>query len=104
MMAAGDHARAEHAAFRPEHIGCLQRVGEGGQLDRIVEKVRSILAGYLVNDPERDKKLNDSMADGIGSKFVEVMTEMRDVLEERGRYTETPVGAPENGAAGAPTA
>jgi hypothetical protein len=69
--------------------------------DRIVEKVRSILAGYLVNDPERDKKLNDSMADGIGSKFVEVMTEMRDVLEERGRYTETPMtpaGAPENGA------
>jgi hypothetical protein len=74
--------------------------------DRIVEKVRTILAGYLVNDPERDKKLNDSMADGIGSKFVEVMTEMRDVLEERGRYTETPMtpaGATENGAAGAPT-
>jgi len=68
--------------------------------DRIVEKVRSILTGYLINDPEREKKLNESMADGIGSKIVEVMTEMRDVLEERGRYTETPMtpaGAPQNG-------
>ena len=74
--------------------------------DRIVEKVRAILTGYLMADPNREQKLNESMADGIGSKFVEVMTEMRDVLEERGRYTETPMtpaGAPENGAAGAPT-
>jgi hypothetical protein len=59
--------------------------------DRIVEKVRSILAGYLMKDPERERKLSESMADGVGSKIVEVMTEMRDVLEERGRYTETPM-------------
>lgn len=39
MMAAGDHAGAEHASFGPEHIGCLQRVGEGRQLDRLVEKL-----------------------------------------------------------------
>jgi len=39
MMAVGDHAGAKHAPFRPDHIGCLQRVGEGGQLHRLVEKL-----------------------------------------------------------------
>ena len=38
-MAAGDHAGAELATFGPEHIGCLQRVGEGRQLNRLVEKL-----------------------------------------------------------------
>ena len=37
IMAAGDHARAEHAPFRPEHIGCLNRVGEGRQLHRLID-------------------------------------------------------------------
>src|SRR5262245_39335853 len=36
MMAAGDHGGAKHAAFRPEHVGCLQRVRECRQLDRLV--------------------------------------------------------------------
>lgn len=68
--------------------------------DRIVEKVSAILDGFLVGDPNREKKLNESMADGLGAKIVEVMTQMRDVLEERGRYNitpPTPAGMPENG-------
>ena len=38
-MAAGDHAGAELATFGPEHIGYLQRVGKGRQLNRLVEKL-----------------------------------------------------------------
>jgi hypothetical protein len=37
--AAGDQRGAERAAFRPEHIGGLHRVGEGRELDRIVDKL-----------------------------------------------------------------
>ena len=68
--------------------------------ERIVEKVSQILDGFLVGDPDREKKLNESMADGLGAKIVETMTQMRDVLEERGRYNiqpPTPAGMPENG-------
>ena len=34
--------------------------------DRIDEKVREVLFGFLIQDPERDRKLNESMADGRG--------------------------------------
>lgn len=75
--------------------------------DRIVEKVSTVLDGFLVGDPEREKKLNESMADGLGAKIVEVMKQMRDVLEERGRYNiqpMTPAGMPDNGSPEAQTA
>ena len=39
MGAAGDQLGAEHAAFGPEHIGGLHRMGEGRQLDRLVDKL-----------------------------------------------------------------
>lgn len=74
--------------------------------ERIVEKVSQILDGFLVGDPDREKKLNESMADGLGAKIVETMTQMRDVLEERGRYNiqpPTPAGMPENGSPSAVT-
>ena len=39
MGAAGNQRGAEHAAFGAEHIGCLHRVGEGGELDRILDEL-----------------------------------------------------------------
>ena len=39
MGATGDQRGAEHAAFRPEHIGGLHRMGEGRELDRIVDEL-----------------------------------------------------------------
>ena len=75
--------------------------------DRIDDKVREALSGFLIQDPERDRKLNESMADGLGSKIVEVMRTMRDVLEERGRYQiqpMTPAGMVDNGSPEAQTA
>ena len=39
MGATGDQRETEHAAFRPEHIGGLHRMGEGRELDRIVDEL-----------------------------------------------------------------
>jgi hypothetical protein len=40
-MMAADELCTEHAAFRAEHIGSLHRVGEGGKLHGLVEKLDS---------------------------------------------------------------
>jgi len=75
--------------------------------ERIIEKVSSVLDSFLVTDPDRVRKLNDSMAEGLGAKIVEVMMYMRDVLEERGRYNVTPMtpaGMVDNGSPEAQTA
>ena len=39
MGAAGDQRGAEHAAFGPKHIGGLHRMGEGRELNRILDKL-----------------------------------------------------------------
>ena len=39
MGAAGDQRGAERATFRPKHIGGLHRMGEGRQLDCIIDKL-----------------------------------------------------------------
>ena len=39
MGATGDQRGAEHAAFRPEHIRGLHRMGEGREFDRVLDKL-----------------------------------------------------------------